>query len=316
MREFECVLVSGEDEKKIVKAVALGNLLKQDDLGLVVGDYVILDKGTATGEYIITERLERQSEVFRILIRENKRKVTAANIDVLIILMSVSRPAYKQGVLDRFLVRASQWEIPAVVVFNKMDDYDKLKEPPDLKLEKERLADLDVECFEISALDPHYESRFLENGIEEFKSYLKNKTGLFVGHSGVGKSQTISALSEGKVELKTKQVGKGGKGSHTTTWSELVDMGEFYLVDSPGIRSFSLDDIDPDELILYFPDLAKTAGHCEFFDCLHTENSKGCAFWEKFPIESDKGRLVHSRLESYRRIREEIGLIPHWQKKV
>ena len=116
-RTFDCRL----DDGTLVAATALGKLLKGKDT-LVVGDWVSLEKNTED-EFIITDREERNNEIFRVIIRENKKKITAANVDVLVILSSASRPAYKRGIVDRFLVRAAQWNVTPLVVFNKMDEY-------------------------------------------------------------------------------------------------------------------------------------------------------------------------------------------------
>ncbi len=309
-RDFDCLI---DETKEVVKATALGNLLKKGET-LVVGDNVYLDTIAETGEFIIKEAMPRHNEIFRILVRTSKRKVTAANCDYLVILSSAARPRFKRGIIDRFLVRAFQWGVEPIVVFNKMDQYD--PDEFDIQYEVLRLKELGVKYFEICALDKDYETQYLKGGMSEFREALKGKTALFVGQSGVGKSQTISCLSEGEVELKTKQVGKVGKGSHTTTWSEIVDLGDFYLIDSPGIRSFSLDDIDPDDLLELFPDLEEIARHCQFSNCNHGPENRGCAFYsEEYDPETEEGLMVHSRLESYQLIHSEISSTPFWQKK-
>jgi ribosome biogenesis GTPase len=196
-----------------------------------------------------------------------------------------------------------------------MDKYD--EDQMSIEYEVERLKYLGISTFEISALNPEYEARYLDDGLKEFKDKLKGSTAIFVGQSGVGKSQTITALSDGGVELKTKKVGKAGKGSHTTTWSEIVDCGDFYLIDSPGIRSFSLDDIDPEDLIQYFPDLQEVALKCEFSDCNHLPDNRGCEFYtEAYDVEeSEDGLIFHSRLDSYHLFYDEISSTPFWKKK-
>ncbi|OIQ19820.1 MAG: ribosome small subunit-dependent GTPase A [Bacteriovorax sp. MedPE-SWde] len=309
-REFDCAFV---DTKEEIKATALGNLVKKGET-LVVGDHVMVDEISETGEYVIKKALERKNEIFRILVRESKKKVTASNCDYLIILSSVHKPRFKRGIIDRFLVRAYQWGLEPIVVFNKMDKYN--EDEMCIEYEVERLKHLGVDCFETSALNPDYECRYLDKGLKEFKEKLKDSTAIFVGQSGVGKSQTITALSDGKIELKTKKVGKAGKGSHTTTWSEIVDFGDFYLIDSPGIRSFSLDDIDPEELIQYFPDLQKVAVNCEFSNCNHLPENRGCEFYtDAYDVETDEGLIYHSRLESYLLFCDEISETPFWKKK-
>ncbi len=309
-REFDV----RRDDGEILSATALGNLLKKDR-SVVVGDYVVLSQIGDGPEWQITSIEERTSEIYRVSIREQRKRVTAANCDLLVILSSVSRPAYKQGIVDRFLVRACQWGIRPIVVFNKMDEYDR-EEGPDLLFERARLELLGAECYEICAkLGEEYEKKFFSLGWSELKEALHDRTAIFLGQSGVGKSQTITKLSGGEVELKTKAVGKVGKGSHTTTWSELVELPNFYLIDSPGIRSFSLEDIDPRELITYFPDLEEVGVQCKFTDCQHEPNSKGCAFFTDYLTDKQKEGLF-SRLDSYKRIRGEVSQIPTWSKKI
>ena len=116
-RIFYCKL---EGETELVMATAKGNLLKGSD-SVVVGDEVVIKE--EDGQYYITEVLERKSEIWRQIKRENKKKVTASNIDLLVIVSSAAKPKYKRGLVDRFLMRAAQWEIPAIHVFNKMDGY-------------------------------------------------------------------------------------------------------------------------------------------------------------------------------------------------
>ncbi len=309
-REFDVRLESGE----VVSATALGNLLKKDK-SVVVGDYVVLSKIAETKQWQIIEIQARTSEIYRVSVREQRKRVTAANCDLLVILSSVSRPAYKQGIVDRFLVRACQWGIRPIVVFNKMDQFDS-NEGPDLFFERKRLELLGAECFEICAKQgDDYSKQFLDKGWDELQQALKGRTAIFLGQSGVGKSQTITKLSGGEIELKTNEVGKVGKGSHTTTWSELVELPNFYLIDSPGIRSFSLEDIDPKELITYFPDLEEVGVNCKFTDCQHEPNSKGCAFYSE-SLEEERREALYSRLDSFKRIYDEVSQIPIWSKKI
>lgn len=305
-RVFDCRLV---DDGTIVQATALGNLLKNDDT-VVVGDYVELE--AQVNEWIIKSVDERKSEIFRMLRRESKKKITAANCDLLIVLSSCSKPTYKRGIVDRFLVRAHQWGIRPIVVFNKLDEYD--PKDFDLVFEAQRLKFIGVECFEMCALDPDYKPRYLQHGFHELKARLKNTTSIFLGQSGVGKSETITALSGAKVVLKTGAVGKVGKGSHTTTWSEIVDCLDFEVIDSPGIRQFSVDDITSGDLIELFPDVEEIATGCSFTNCSHEEGIKGCAFYSDNLSATDK-ELLLTRLDSFKQLHAEISEIPDWQKK-
>jgi ribosome biogenesis GTPase len=303
-RDFECRI---EDTKEVVTATALGNLLKGSQI--VVGDYVELQKQD-NDEFIIQSVQERKNEVFRRLVREKKKKMTAANVDVLVIVMSASRPEYKRGLVDRYLLRAMEWEIPALLVFNKMDEFD---ESFELEFETKRLEKIGVTAFETCAKDASLKAQFLSNGYDELKSTLEGKTAIFLGQSGVGKSKLISLLNDGKFELLSNQLAKVGKGAHTTTWAQLIDCETFELIDSPGVRSMSIEDISIDDLNRFYPDIFPIMQKCKFVDCLHEENSKGCAFHE-LDSENYEDALILSRLDSYLRHRDEITSIPEWKK--
>lgn len=298
-REFFCKII---ETNEIVQATALANLLKDSEI--VVGDYVNIVQ--EKDEYVIHEVSERENEIFRMLVREKKKKVTASNVDYMVIFTSVGKPAYKRGLIDRYLVRSFQWGIRPIVVFNKIDD---VKKKLDLKFEVDRLRSAGVDVYLISALNPDLDSNAGDFGFKDLKNTLTGKTSVFLGQSGVGKSKTITALTDGKIELLSREVGKVGKGAHTTTWSEIIESEEMTLIDSPGIRSYSLEDVDPEDLIHYFPDLFEIARYCQFADCKHEDYSKGCKFHEV----SDE--YIESRLDSYKKIYKEIIAIPDYQRK-
>lgn len=309
-RNFTCRdLDSGE----VFTATALGNLLKRGET-LVVGDRVEVNEQEVQGEKIIVEMAPRKNEIFRLLVRERKKKIIASNCDRMVIVMSCSSPAYKRGLVDRYLVRAHQWGIRPVVVFNKMDEYDPAEF--DLEFETFRLEEIGVECFEVCALDETYRPKYLKKTLSDLKADLKGKTSIFLGHSGVGKSKLITTLTSQQVHLKSADIARSGKGAHTTTWAEIVSFGDFDLIDSPGVRSYSLEDIDPKELIEYFPDVEEVAVHCKFSDCFHSERSKGCRFYDE-AFWSDNQRqheALLTRLDSYQRLYEELAETPQWKK--
>lgn len=308
-RHFDC---QREDNGEIVPAMALATLLKEDHL--VVGDWVELSSPVQGGQDFKIERvMERTSSIFRNLPREQKKKVIAANVDIMLIVVSAGKPSYKRGLVDRYLARSDFWNVPAFVVFNKMDLYD--PKEFEIEFEAERLQWLNVKTFEVCAADSSLESRHLKHGYEELKTNLKDKTAVLVGHSGVGKSRLITSLSEGKVELLSGELGKVGKGAHTTTWAELIDANGFKLIDSPGIRSMSLGDLTKEELLYCFSDVNEWSTKCKFAsNCHHDENSKGCYF-----LSLDKNKredqLILSRLDSYKRILVEVSNTPDWLKK-
>lgn len=308
-RHFDC---QRSDTKEVVHATALATLLKEDHL--VVGDWVELSPPPQGGEEFIIEKvIPRSNFIFRNLPREQKKKVIAANVDVMLVVVSAGKPAYKRGLVDRYLARSDYWDVPAYVVFNKMDLYQ--TSDFDLNFEADRLKWLDVECFEVSAENKDYSPQFLPNAFGELSEKLKGKTAVLVGHSGVGKSRLITELSNGKANLLSGELGKIGKGAHTTTWSELIDAEFFTLIDSPGIRSMSLSDLTQEELLFGFSDIHEFSTKCQFSsNCTHEENSKGC-FFQKLDPKKREDQLILSRLDSYKRILEEVSHIPDWQKK-
>src|SRR5210317_638474 len=169
-REFECKIL---DTGKFVSANALGNLLKKKN-SLVVGDYVSLS--LHGNQYEIHHVEKRKNKIFRFTTRNQKKKINAANCDLLVIVTAVSLPEYKRGIIDRFLIRAHQWGIPTILVFNKMDQFD--DKVMDLNFESDRVVDLGVSSYEISATDQSYKNCYLKNGMVELEERLKGKTSL------------------------------------------------------------------------------------------------------------------------------------------
>ncbi|MGE3611085.1 MAG: ribosome small subunit-dependent GTPase A [Bacteriovoracaceae bacterium] len=308
-RHFDC---QRSDTQELVHATALASLLKEDHL--VVGDWVELAPPPIGGEeYIIQRVKQRKNSIFRNLPREQKKKVIASNVDVMLVVVSAGKPSYKRGLIDRYLARSDYWGVPAYLIFNKMDLYH--TEDFDINFEADRLKWLDVECFELSAEDKNYSPKYLQHGYQDLRDKLKNKTAILVGHSGVGKSKLITSLSNGKAELLSGDLGKVGKGAHTTTWAELIDADSFTLIDSPGIRSMSLSDLTQEELLYGFSDIHEFSTKCQFSsNCNHETNSKGC-FFQKLDPKKREDQLILSRLDSYKRILEEVSHIPDWQKK-
>lgn len=305
-KRFLCKIQN--DSETGLWAVASGNIAKGEKL--VVGDLVHLEE--TNGTHKIVELLPRNNEIYRFNLREGKKKVTAANCDYLVIVSSGENPVYRPYLVDRYLVRAEQWEVTPLVVFNKMD----LFQPNsiDLLAQKKRFELSGVECFEISSVELDYIPKYLDLGLKELKDRLSNKVAIFQGQSGVGKSKLITCLSGGKVRLDSASLGKANKGRHTTTWSEIVSLGDVELIDSPGIRSYSISDIPLEEFIQYFPDLQNVSIQCQFKNCQHEENSVGCAFNDLRDSVDLKDQLLLDRLASFHKMAEEIAQIPDWKK--
>jgi ribosome biogenesis GTPase len=288
IREFDCVIL---DSKEIVKAVCLREVLKKGHL--VVGDNVEIRPQEADDRYEISGLITRSNEISRRIVRSNKKKVIASNVDLILIVSSVSNPKHKPFLIDRYLARACEWEIPAVVILNKMDEFD---DQFDLELERKKYEMIGVNCVEISNTpDNHY-----FKNMEDLKNLLKGMTTICLGQSGVGKSKIISSLSGGKVELLSNRLAKGiEKGAHTTTWAEIIDL--------------AVSDLPIEELSGYFAELHPYFENCKFSDCKHEENSKGCGFHD-LNLEDDHDIIIYNRLISYLKMKDEIEEIPQWKR--
>jgi ribosome biogenesis GTPase / thiamine phosphate phosphatase len=306
-REFYCLEENGQE---VLRATALAKFLKGDAV-LVVGDWVRLEKNR--DEYHIAELEERKNSIYRRLVRENSIKVQAANIDLIVLVASLSKPPFRQGLVDRYLLRAFDWGIPVVLVLNKFDQYDAKTSDFDLSFEIDRLRPLGLPIFILSAKNPDLASSLSEvGGFKDLKSRLRGKLAFFTGQSGVGKSEMINALAEREVPLRTHEISKVGKGSHTTTWSEIVQGGDFRIVDSPGIKSYAIDDIVQDICIELFPDLFQFARLCQYSNCQHTPDIDGCALMKEIDRRGREegersAELLQSRLDSFHKIFSECA---------
>jgi ribosome biogenesis GTPase len=301
-REFECLIM---DTKEVIKAVCLREVIKENHV--VVGDNVLLRPLENDDRHEIYELVERKNEIFRRIVRSNKKKVIAANTDVILIIASVSKPDYKPFLIDRYITRSVQWGIPAIVIFNKMDQFD---DQFDIEIEKKKFDYLGINHFEISSIP---DTEFHKN-ITPLKELLDGKTAICLGQSGVGKSKLITELSGGKIELLSSRLAKGiQKGAHTTTWAEFIDLDTFSMIDSPGIRSLAMSDISISELPELFPDLIPQFGKCQFHDCRHEDNSKSC-FFNTLDLDVDEDFIIFLRLVAYKRMRDEVEVIPDWKR--
>lgn len=297
-KEFICQVV---DSKMIVVAQARGNLLKTGEI--VVGDYVELrSSGT---EFFLESVFPRMNEIFRWHPRESARKVFAANCEVAAMVVSVSLPNYQHSLVDRFLVRAIQWDSIPIVIFNKMDElFQNSLDLVSLQFAIDRLHRLGVTCFAVSSADLAWQIPPQLQHVAHYSAlaqHLAQKTVLFLGKSGVGKSTLISALAANPQLLRQGPLRKIGKGNHTTSWSEIIPVSGFAPIDSPGFNAFSLADIVAEDLISFFPDLVQIAQNCRYPNCQHTLESLGCAFHALAPNDYPDS-LVLSRLDSYHKI--------------
>lgn len=261
---------------------------------IAVGDFVDfeIDKEKAA---VITKIHERKNYIIRKAVNLSKKThIIASNIDKAFLVVTVDNPKTSFGFIDRFLVTAEAYQIPVVLVFNKMDVYDEflLEEVDFYRKTYERIG---YETIGISA-----QTGF---NIEALKEMLKDISSLVSGHSGVGKSTLLNNLNP-DLKLRTSVVSDfNQKGQHTTTFAEMYEwpFGGF-CIDTPGIKEFGLVEMDKSEIQNYFPEIFELRHECKFDNCLHLNEPK-CAVKEAV----EKGEISPTRYENYLGFLEEIN---------
>lgn len=265
-----------------------------------VGDRVLLglvndadDEGDGVGsqKYCVVRVFPRKSELKRPGPRDSfyKQQTLAANIDQVVIVASVTQPEFNYGFMDRFLLAANLNDLPFVLVLTKMDllpngEADLSSDIRDFMKIVDKVIPVSVKS---------------GNGLEVLRNELVGKSSVFSGMSGVGKSTLINELVP-HAELRTGDVReRDGKGRHTTTSSSLFDFpGGGYVIDTPGIRSIGLMDMEPETLAKIFPGFFEDdLFTCKFSNCKHLKEP-GCAV--RAAVES--GKISEARYASYVRI--------------
>ena len=265
-----------------------------------VGDRVLLglvndgdDEGDGVGsqKYCVVRVLPRKSELKRPGPRDSfyKQQTLAANIDQVVIVASVTQPDFNYGFMDRFLLAANLNDLPFVLVLTKMDllpngEADLSSDIRDFMKIVDKVIPVSVKS---------------GDGLEVLRNELVGKSSVFSGMSGVGKSTLINELVP-DAELRTGDVReRDGKGRHTTTSSSLFDFpGGGYVIDTPGIRSIGLMDLEPETLAKIFPGFFDDDHFtCKFSNCKHLKEP-GCAV--RAAVES--GKISEARYASYVRI--------------
>jgi ribosome biogenesis GTPase len=258
---------------------------------VVCGDQVTLEVHNRD-EYVITGLAQRRN----LLTRPDKyggQKRIAANIDQILVVCTAS-PLPSTDQIDRYIIAAELLDITPVLLVNKID----LLNPADIEGLEDHLHDYESVGYKVV-----YSSTKSENGLQQLLEALSDKTSILVGVSGVGKSSIVKCL----LPDTTVRIGdvseKTGQGRHTTTTARLYHLPcNADIIDSPGIRQFSLWRVTAEDVVRGYREFRAYADKCRFHNCRHT-GEPGCAVAEA----AAAGDISRQRLEDYRRILDSIG---------
>lgn len=256
---------------------------------VAVGDAVYFEVETIGDDTvgIIHKIDERKNYIIRKSVNLSKQThIIASNLDQVFLLITLNNPPTHTVFIDRFLVTAKAYQIPAILVFNKTDTYTD-EERDEVKYLAAMYREIGYTCIGISAVTG--------KNVDTIKEWMIGKTSMFSGHSGVGKSTLINAIDP-NLNLKTAQISQQHlQGQHTTTFAEMYDM-DFgaRIIDTPGIKGFGIVDMEKEEIGDYFPELFKLKQDCKFNNCIHIDEPK-CAVKEAL----EEGKISWSRYQSY-----------------
>ena len=252
---------------------------------LVTGDLVVWEKESdETG--IIVAVCERQN-LFAKPDTTGNRKPVAANIDIVLIVLSV-KPQPFMNLIDRYLVAIDNLGLEPLLVFNKID-----------LLNDQNSSELDsmLSVYETLGYPIKKVSALTGEGIRELEETLLAKTTVLVGQSGVGKSSLVNRLGLAQIAEVGELSSKKFKGTHKTTTTRLFHLRSCDVIDSPGMSEFHLRHFTKAELLSGFKELKALARNCKFRDCAH-QTEPGCAIQEALTA----GKIFPQRLENYFKI--------------
>jgi ribosome biogenesis GTPase / thiamine phosphate phosphatase len=253
---------------------------------VAAGDHVqIHSEGDGTAS--IVEIDERRNYIIRRSVNLSKEaQVVAANLDQAVLVVTTHHPQTSFGFIDRFLITAEAYGIPAILLFHKMDQYVQsgLETVDAYEAVYRRIG---YRCLRSSLGSGQ--------GLDALRDVLKDKVSIISGHSGTGKSSLTNYFIPG-LEARIGDISEwSGKGQHTTTFAEMHELPfGGYIVDTPGIKGFGLVDIPKEELGHYFTEFFALLPECRFGNCTHL-NEPGCAVIRAV----EEGRIAESRYHSY-----------------
>ncbi len=262
---------------------------------IAVGDNVLFTRDLNSNASVICEVLDRRNYILRKASNLSKHsQIIAANIDQVMLMITIVLPATAIEFIDRFLITAEAYRIPAKIIINKTDLYGE-----DEMTKMEYL----ISMYNKIGYKTIKLSLFKGTGLEEIRESVKDKITLISGNSGVGKTTLLNYLNP-ELNLKTEEIsGYHKQGKHVTTFPEMHRMpfGGF-VIDTPGIRGFGVVDMARNEISHFFREIFITSKDCRFASCLHLDEP-GCAV--RSAVE--KGEIDFLRYRSYLNILEDGG---------
>lgn len=261
---------------------------------IAVGDEVDFTR-LADGKATIENIHERRSKISRKATHGKKGEhILVSNVDQGFVIQAIRQPVFKTGFIDRFLVSTEAFGIKAFIVLNKAD--------LGSEEQADEIASL-IRIYDELGYDIMLTSIYDDESIQELSALMANKTSVFIGPSGTGKTSLLNAMQPGLEHAVGEISTFSNKGKHTTTFAELIPLHNGgFLADTPGIREFGLIHFEPAEIAGYFPEIQTYNSECKFYNCSHL-HEPGCAVMEAF----HEGKIAPSRYESYINIYESLS---------
>ena len=278
-----------DDEARTITATLAKELRKS---GVAVGDKVALagDTSETVGALARIVRVEPRTSLLRRSADDSDQveRVIVANADQMLIVVAIANPEPRTRLIDRYLAAAFDAGLHAILCITKTD----LADPSEFLKNFENM-NVDVVL-----------NRSDEPSLDELNKILQGHTTVAVGHSGVGKSTLVNAVAPNAGRATGHVNAVTGRGRQTSTSVRAIALEDGWIIDTPGVRSFGLGHIKPENLLRSFADLYAVIETCPR-DCNHTEDAPDCALDEAVAAGT-LGEAGHSRVDSLRRIMKSL----------
>lgn len=261
---------------------------------VIVGDYVRFTE-SEDGTGVIESIAPRKSVLSRAdHLSQQKEHLIAANIDQVMIVVSVIDPPLRAAIIDRYLIAAKKGNLTPIIICNKIDllESDEFDEN-EREYERQALFEYEQIYKKIGYQFIAVSAKTGEN-IQAITEAMKDRVTVFSGQSGSGKSSIINCATG--LDLKVRQtVQRTRKGAHTTSYAQLYPLAfGGWCIDTPGIKSFGVWDLTESDLRNYFLEINEEASACKFPNCRH-RGEPGCAIEQAI----EQGRISGLRYDSY-----------------